>query len=480
MPTRRQPNILLITTDQQRADTLGSQKPTWLRMPHLSQLAAEGTSFEQARVECPVCVASRTTIMTGCHPLTHGMLANGPTNQHMSAKETLPARLHDLGYHTAAIGKMHFTPRRNRHGFDEMTISRDYFRQSSTQSQANLALHHGLGQNEHLPGLSTVPEAFTQTAWIADQARDYVMERRDPTRPFFLWASFGKPHPPLDPPEPYYSMYQNSPIPEPQIGNWAGQPDEPSFLRAHRINCGGDLFDADQLRAIQVAYYGLCTQIDYNIGRIFAGLVDAGILNETLILFTSDHGEYLGDHKGINKGPFHEAVCRVPFILRLPCGDERLERGSVSDQLVTGSDILPTMVCAAGGRADGCDGRDIIAVEQKKNEGRAHQFGVLASDAPALDYMAITDGRWKYIYYPEGDQTQLFNLSEDPNELKNLAGESANRELCQSLHNRLVERCAEAQVNCSPRPRDTRTETQIRACRWLGYHTEETEPDVLH
>ncbi len=192
----QQPNILLITTDQQRFDTCGPRAPAWMRTPHFDHLCREGVRFDAAYADCPLCVPARASIMTGKTVYAHGMTGNGDTSKYFGEANTLPTVLRELGYQTAAIGKMHFGPQRCRHGWEEMILPADYYRQMARSGLPFQPMRHGLGQTELYPTLATVPEILTLTSWIAEQCVDYILERRDPTRPFLLWCSFSKPHPP--------------------------------------------------------------------------------------------------------------------------------------------------------------------------------------------------------------------------------------------------------------------------------------------
>ena len=182
------PNIILVTTDQQRFDTLAPYAPTFLRTPHLDHLMRDGVVFDRAYADCPICVASRATILTGKYARTHGLPNNRSTSTAICREGTLPTMLRGLGYQTAAIGKMHFGPERARHGFDEMILPADYYREMSRNGLDLQPMRHGLGQNELYPGMATVPECRTLTSWIAEQCVEYIKVRRDPTAPFFLWC----------------------------------------------------------------------------------------------------------------------------------------------------------------------------------------------------------------------------------------------------------------------------------------------------
>ncbi|RIQ21605.1 sulfatase-like hydrolase/transferase [Jiangella rhizosphaerae] len=481
--TPERPNLLLVTADQQRRDTLGPGAPSFLRTPHLDQLAHEGIRFDTAYASTPVCVPSRITLLTGRSALRHGMTHNGRTGDVLPpGAPTLPARLGALGYATVGIGKMHFTPPRAHHGFEELILPDDYYRTGVP------AMRHGLGQNELSPGLATVPEAETLTSWLSERAVEHIRYRRDPTRPMFLWLSYSKPHPPLDPPEPYYSMYRDAPVPSPIVGDWAGD-DAPAAFRRQRHRGSFDLLDPLTIRAARAAYYGLVTQIDYNLGRVLAALQDVGELARTTVVFTSDHGEFLGDHGTGNKVFFHEASAGVPLIVRPAAGRSSVAPGTTVRTPVTLADVLPTLVAAGGGTVgDDVDGVDLVALAAEGDRPRV-VVGLASGDAgpPGVPYyLAMTDGRHKYIWYPEGPAEQLFDLASDPDERHDLARTATAADLA-GWRDRLVAALADAggkhhlrdgALPAVPPLGDTVAEQ--RATAWPGYHTEAFHLDVRH
>ena len=485
----KQPNILLITTDQQRFDTVGPSAPSFLRTPHLDVLAREGVTFSRAYSDCPSCVAARVGIMTGQFVGTHGMRGNGSTSAVLDREATLPAYLRQLGYQTAAIGKMHFTPERARHGFDEMILPADYYREMARSGSPVQPMHHGLGQNELYPGMATVPEAQTLTSWISEQCVEFVKDRRDPTAPFFLWCSYSKPHPPLDPPEPYYSMYRNSPIPEPYVGDWAVADDCPAAFDRFRQSWSMDLIPPEVIREARAAYYGLITQIDYNLGRVFAALQDEGLLEDTFILFTSDHGEHLGDHNTGGKVFFTEPSSHVPFILRMPKSWGRRMHGTTVDVPVTFADILPTVLQAANGEEPiavpkHVDGMDLVALARGDIKEPRTYVEVTCDEEPS--YFGITDGRWKYTWFPEGSRELLFDLEADPHEQHDLSQDPGYAETCSEFHSVLVEKDRERGGQFSQngkmmhRPLRNDSEQDRRNRSWPGFHTEHFPVDVRH
>lgn len=481
--TTKPPNILLITTDQQRYDTIGSRAPRWLRTPHLDMLASEGVTFDRTYAECPVCVAARSSLMTGRYVTSHKLDGNQETSKYFGSTDTLPAVLGAAGYQTAAIGKMHFGPERARHGFQEMLLPADYYRWMERTGNPCQPMRHGLGQNELHPGLATVPEALTLTNWIADQGSDYILHRRDPTKPFFLWCSFSKPHPPLDPPEPYFSMYRDAAIPEPVVGDWAQGDDGPIAFVRQRQQWSSDRLSPELIRAARAAYYGLVTHCDYAMGRILAALQDQWLLNDTLILFTSDHGDYLGDHRSAAKFFYHDASARVPCILRLPKSWDERWHGTVSDTLATHADILPTLASAAGATLPaGIDGLDLRSVLRGERPARQHLHGTFLNGL----WQGWIDGTWKFMHYREGGGEQLFDLAKDPLELHDLGRCSAHTAVRDRLRAALTAYLAEhapgylrdGQLPVDPPGTDS--ERDRRAKPWPGLHTEHYHQDVRH
>lgn len=485
----KQPNILLVTTDQQRFDTVGERAPGFLRTPHLDVLRREGIEFTRAYTDCPICVPARTTIMTGRYALNHRMTHNGETVDVMGHTETLPALLGRLGYQTAAIGKMHFGPQRVRHGFQEMIIPEDYYRRMLRNGTDMKPMRHGLGQNELYPGMATVPESQTITSWIAEESLEYIRERRDPTRPFFLWCSFSKPHPPFDPPEPYYSMYRNCEIPEPVHGDWCDDERAPEAFKRFRQRWSLDLVPKEVIREARAAYYGLVTQVDYNLGRVFAALQDMGLYEETFIIFTSDHGEMLGDQQTGAKVFFYEPSAHIPFLLRMPKSWQDRLHGSQCPDLVSLADILPTLITAAGGTPPtNTDGLDLVSlVRGELPAGRDYLEATAEHYGPTTTpYLAITDGRYKYIWYPEGPDEQLFDLEEDPDELKNLARDEAYKGVKTTLRDVMVKRerarggALLSGGSLLERPHEGDSERDRRNHAWPGFHTEYLPLDVRH
>lgn len=471
------PNILLITTDQQRHDTVGAGAPKFLRTPHLAHLAREGITYRRAYSDCPICVPARVSIMSGKKYFEHRMVRNGHTNEVLGTRDTLPALLAARGYQSCAVGKMHFTPERHRHGFEEMILPADYYRMMETSGHPLQPMRHGMGQNEIYPCTATVPEAMTLTSWTAEKSVEFLMRRRDPLAPFFLWTSFSKPHPPFDPPPPYDTMYNSEDIPPAIHSPWSGDDTCPTPFWRRRVHQSYDLVPPGVIRAARAVYYGLVTQIDHHIGRLFAALQDSGQMDNTLILFTSDHGELLGDHHSAGKTFFYEGSSRIPFILRPPRGTLDDQRGDIRDELVTLADILPTLVGVGGG--------DFPGVLTSRNLLDVNTPPPTHIEGGGIDaYVAITDGQWKYIYYPEGAAEQLFDLVNDPRECNNLASIESDKK--QELRGELLRRMRQRSDplldgdDFLKLPANREPEKLLRSRGFPGFVTEWTPADIRH
>lgn len=443
------PNIVLITTDQQRFDTCGAAAPPWMRTPHINWLERDGITFTSAYADCPVCVPGRASYMTGQSVFRHGMATNAPTCDYFGCENTLPTLLGECGYQTVGIGKLHFHPQRIRHGFDETITLDQYYRQMRHSGSDLQPRRHGLGENEFYATMGTVPEAQTLTSWITEQAVEFLTNRRDPTVPFFLWVSYSKPHPPLDPPEPYYSMYRGVDTGTPWMGDWESDDTRPQMLAGRRKGQNIDRMCPELIHEARAAYYGLITQIDYNIGRVIAALQDKGTFSNydtndnTLIAFTADHGDHIGDHQMIAKGDFLEGSSHVPMVVRLPRTWKNRCVGTRVSEPVTLHDLLPTCMRAVGGRVpDDVDGQDMIALAcGELDSPRELIVGGQGFNQRAPDRIAwagATDGHWKYIWYYADGAEQLFHLAEDPHECRDLAADPAHAERKASLRDAVV------------------------------------------
>ncbi len=363
------PNILLIYTDQQRWDALGASGNPHIHTPNLDKLAADGTNFDHCFVQNPLCMPSRASFLTGQYPSTLGITEMGvPVPEDAVTWGTIFGRTH----HTAYFGKLHFQPHANRdhrelhptYGFDELCISdepgvyedayRAWVRRHAPEQLAHLSVglppatvtwQQTMGINDGVQHPSPEPrddftgaipftgdERYTHSAFVAAQTTQFLT-RQTGQQPFFCVASFYSPHAPWVVPQRFLDLYDRASLPLPTFS-----PAEES----QRQQLG---WIDDYLREAKHGYYAMVSEVDWYVGEIVRTLQKTGQYDNTVIVFTSDHGEWLGDGVRFGKGyPGDDAVTRVPLIVRLPTG----ERGLCYSEIVEAVDVLPTLLDACG------------------------------------------------------------------------------------------------------------------------------------
>ena len=469
------PNVLLITTDQQRFDTINALGNKHIYTPHLNWLADEGIVFERCYSDSPICMPARATIMTGKHGYSHGLIGNQTGLRPMNAETTLPGVLTRNGYQTRAQGKMHFDPIRANYGFEHMELPLDYYRHLAEHG-LGIAKGHGVAENEMEPVISTVHETRSATYWTTKRSIDFL-ETRDETRPFFLWSSFTKPHPPFDPCYNYWALYQNKEMPPPIYGDWSDNMEEalhgfyqPTYLlnNFHRMS-------AEQIQDTKRAYYASITQVDYSLGLLFARMREMELLDNTWIIFTSDHGELLGDHHMGAKTVFLEGSAHIPMLIRPPKARELSLYGKRCDSLVTLADVMPTILSVTGiSESVEMDGINLLALTEEKSPDRTF-YGI------CNDYCAIMEEGYKYIWTAFGGQELLFNMKNDPMEQKNLA--NTEKETAQKMKKKLYEHVLAHQPelceNGALKEKKAITGSND-VDKWPGFHSTYFPSDVLH
>lgn len=457
-------NVLLILADQFRFDALGCAGNPVVRTPNLDRLAEEGIRFTQAYTEVPVCVAARVGLMTGQYSHRLGTIDNNGVS--LESQSTLPRLLREQGRATMAIGKMHFFPRRNHLGFDRMLLSEgivahpwddDYALFMQRQGYPVLREMHGPGHPNvdgssiystyYKPGTLPYPEEVSATAWVADRTTEFIEANRD--RPFFCFSSFIKPHPPLLPPEPYDQMYDSAAVDLPP--GWdTPDPFDPLLTAQSRFKGVINPIEAE-VRRMRGHYYGLVSQIDHHVGRILDTLDRTGLRERTVVVFSADHGELLGDHGQWGKRSFYEGAAKVPFLVSCP---GRFPTGRTVDKLIGLTDVLPTFVELAGGTTPpAVSGRSLVRLlEDGDAPWRGTLFGeyggfkgiVQMGDLRASARFMVRWGQWKYVYYVNGGREQLFYLREDPQELHNMAEERPS--LCNTARQELIRHLVDEEV----------------------------------
>ncbi len=445
----KKPNILLIMADQFRGDCLGVDGNGAIRTPNLDRLAREGFHFKNAYSSTPTCTPARSGLLTGLSPWHHGMLGYGRVGWRY--RHEMPRALRQSGYRAIGIGKMHWYPQRIGHGFHKTILDessraetpdfvsdyRAWFTKNAPEGMAYDAT--GIGWNDYRSGQYIPPEELHPTFWTAQTAIEYI-DKYDRREPLFMKVSFARPHSPYDPPKRFWDMYEDDAMPAPHVGDWAAgiEKADPKNYTLWR----GDL-GLPQAKRSRRGYYGAVTFIDEQIGRMLSALERKGILDTTLILFTADHGDMLGDHHHWRKSYAYEGSARIPFIARPPA---RMfaETGKTLNHVVELRDVFPTFLEAAGQAIPGnMDGRSIFDCIRGKAWREALDLEHDVCYSPQNHWNGLTDGMFKYVFHAQTGHEQLFNLKEDPGELRDLATDAGYRHIAKEWRERLAEHLTE-------------------------------------
>ena len=436
-------NLLFIITDQQRWDSLPCYGLDFMQTPALDRLAREGMVFDNCVTPSPVCVPYRATMMCGQYPATTGVLGNGQWLPDTSV--TWPERFGAAGIRTAAIGKMHFTPWDLMAGFDERIIAEDKRHVYLPDDHVKFLRAHGMerfhptekpGYFENLGASVTPrPRKFHIDAFVGDQAASWI--QKNGKDPFAIWVSFPGPHDPYDPPEEMASMYYDAPIPEP-IGSpeeLAGKPPAQRRRNSGSLNNSMYRIDPSQTtpeirRRWRAHYYANISLIDGGIGKMLDALESVGALDDTLIVFNSDHGDALGDHGLCYKSFFYNAMVHTPLLIRGP----GVPRGRRCPALVNAIDLVPLFYRACGiAPPDTLEGVDITPLFRDPT--------ATVQDAVFSEISGramVQTARHKYAHYSDG-VGELYDLQTDPDELTNLAGRPEYAAVERDLRGRLLQ-----------------------------------------
>ena len=474
------PNILLIMADQLRLDSLGCYGHPVVQTPNIDRLAATGVRFDSMFAAYPVCAPNRASIATGRYPSVHRLRSNGMRLPR--SEQTLMETLRLAGYRTYGSGKMHFGPQWQFpadgspisdpppetafdpqpgedefpwYGFEKVMLTEDHRTGPYGRYLAQHGYHvwdekHSAAYPQHATEASAFPEEHHQTTWITDRATEYLKEAPS-GQPFFLWTSYVHPHHPFNPPVPYDTMYDPADMPLPvwdesEPDRWPRAYREKYFARSGGHEAVGmcDQTD-DDWRRIRAYYYGMISQIDENIGRLLATLEQQGQADKTLIVFTSDHGENLGDHRLLFKRTTYDCITRVPFIATFP---GRLQPGVTRDHLVSSVDIMPTilnLVDVEPPVPSPIQGQSLLpCIEDDATPGRE---AVLIENE--LPWRSVRTRDALLTWHGEGEVGELYDLTSDPDCLRNLWAEADALPLRAAMVERLVSLMAQ---NVDPLP----------------------------
>ncbi len=433
---KKRPNLLLIMCDQMRGDCLGIDGHPDVKTPYLDTLATQGTLFERAYSACPSCIPARAALLTGMSQRRHKRVGymDGVAWDY---PDMLPAVLGRNGYHTEAIGKMHVHPPLARCGFHNLTLHDGYlgyYRRPERPWIEHQSVHdaylaflkdrHGVDADPGDTGIEC--NSWVARPWIYDEMEHPTnwavtkslefLRRRDRSLPFFLKVSFVRPHPPWDAPQAYFDMYADKTLRPPAMGDWAEQ--TPSRQYDSYLGCG----DAELRRQAMAGYYASITHMDHQIGRLMLALGEEGVLENTLIVFTSDHGEMLFDHGLFRKLSPYQGSVRIPLAIRAGWNIRKgAQQIPTSGGVAELRDIAPTLLdCAGIEIPETMDGVSLLPQIYGKGEPAReylhgeHAFGEVAYGDLSNHY--IVTERDKYIWYSQSGREQYFDLRRDPRE----------------------------------------------------------------
>jgi arylsulfatase len=434
------PHVLLVMIDQWPGRLLGAAGHPVIQTPTIDQLARNGVRFPRAYSECPICIPARRTLMTGTTTRTHGDRVFGTVNR-MPALPTIAQCFRNAGYQAFAVGKLHVYPPRDRIGFDDVLLAEEGRPHLGTVDDHDLYLAdrgfagrqfmHGMNNNNYMFRSWHLPEDCHVTNWTTMQMARTI-KRRDPTRPAFWCLSYTHPHPPLVPLETYLAYYRQLETDPAFAGAWSEDESRlPQPLRMNREFYGRHSGPA--LAEIRRAFYALCTHIDHQLRIVIGTLREENVLDDTVILLASDHGDMLGDFGLFAKRTYYESSANVPMVLMGRAGDDRVGHHRVDDRLVGLQDLMPTLLDLAGIRIpQSCDGFSMVGERRRQT-----LYGDCLENVSAT--RMLHDGRHKLIWYLAGNRVQLFDLESDPCELEDLAANADYAETRARLEQALAE-----------------------------------------
>lgn len=433
----KQPNVLIIHVDEHRIECLGAYGNSDIRTPHVDSLARDGVRYEQSFCPYPVCTPSRYSLLSGLYVHEHRGASNHCTLPPGTA--TFPSELKKAGYRTKAVGKMHFTPTYLDVGFEELVLSEqngpgrwddDYHRDLKRNGLVNASDledqerdYRKVARPEYwetfgaLP--SNLPEAFHSTTWIGDRAVETLEQWGDSGN--LLMAGFVKPHHPFDPPKEWCDAYDPAKLE--LLPGWLNEclPHDLALSKGYFPHEG---LNEKALRRVMAYYYATIEQIDHHVGRMIDVLKRKGVYDNTLIIFTADHGDYMGFHHMLLKGNhMYDPVVKVPLIVKFP---GNAQEGTVSKALVNNIDLAPTIL-----RQAGCTPPDAMGGADLAQADAGHEYA-FSEKGKAGSVMARNQTH-KLLLSPEQGTAFLYDLEKDPTETVNRYEDAAYADVVREL-----------------------------------------------
>jgi len=465
--------LLFLFTDEQRADTIGAYGNSAISMPNLDKLAGESMLFEKSYVSQPVCTPSRSTLMTGLWPHQNGCLEN---NVPLRPETKCISEMLEPGrYRTAYHGKWHLGDEIfSQHGFEEWRAIDDGYYPHYSEGRDkgersgyhHFLLSHGIkpenGERFARREVSRLPEELSKPAYLAEEASRFIRENKD--GPFALFVNFFEPHMPFTGPRDGQYPHEKVTLPE----NHDSPPGEEQPLKTRLFRQGYEqtknLKREEAWRQLIARYWGLCSQVDAHAGRILDVVRQCGLWEDTIIVYTSDHGDMMGSHRLVAKCVMYEEAVRVPLIVRVP----GMASGERYPHPVSQIDLVPSLLDLMGERipAD-LPGKSLRGILEGEREPRGdvivewnggnNGFGDRMGDVSLPDWMSALGSReeivaamrdpvrtvispdgWKLNLSPLGEH-ELYNLNDDPGERRNLAGDAGSLEKMRELAAKISE-----------------------------------------
>ncbi len=465
------PNILFVMTDQHRFDALAANGNSLIRTPNIDRLAEQSANFQQAFVQAPVCVPSRASFFTGRYPHSHRNRVNyTPLPE---GEVLMQEYLKREGYQTASVGKLHYYPttanKARETGFDRVLLHdgvpfinrfSDYSRwRKENDPQADMSYRTVVrnpppGTN---PFRMVIGDEYTETTWVGLKTREFLRDLAADERPFFLFSSFFQPHSPFLAPVPFDAMYSDAEIPLPRKVTLEYIQSLPRPLSTLMLRSGPrNDWDPERLQWAYRTYYASISQIDREVGLILDTLDETGKADNTIVVFTTDHGDQMLEHGMVDKNCFFEGSVHIPFLVRFP---GRARPGKY-DELVETTDLLPTLFEYCGiAEPVACQGRSFAPLLEDKpyephevvfseniipeviTSGSHDSFfekgeGIKGIRHP--DAKMLRSDRWKLNYYANGEG-ELYDLDNDPGEERNLFADPVRQPVVGEMKDRLLE-----------------------------------------
>lgn len=450
-------NLVFIMSDEHNSAFMGAVGHPVVSTPNMDRLAASGTLFANAYTNCPICVPARASFATGRYVHDCGYWDNA--DPYDGAIPGWGHRLIDQGHRVTSIGKLHYRDSSDDNGFDEELIPlhvvdglgdlAGLIREDMPERKAAARFARDVGRGE-----STYTNYDRS---IADEAVRWLTEEapRHRDRPWVLFVSFVCPHFPLIAPPEFYDLYPEADIPWPALYAQDERPDHPYYAALRHSMNYDKYFDEDRVRKAVAGYLGLCSFLDHNVGLVLDGIERAGLAGDTRVIYTSDHGEALGQRGLWGKSTMFEESAAVPLIMAGP----GIDAGRRVDTLVSLVDCHPTIIDAVGGERHpddaGLPGHSLFEIAGGAEPDRVVFSEYHAAASVAANYM-VREGRYKLVYF-HGMEPELFDLEADPGECRNLAGDPDHADVRVRLEARLREICDPGEVDRRARADQART-----------------------